>query len=71
VLLGWLRKTPKQRPADSGQSAADRAVKHEQTKLAAAHKETRKIHAEAGTLKRLGEQNDFAGKLRRAMGGAG
>lgn len=70
-MRGWLRKKPEKRPACSGQQDADRAVEQERAKLAAAHNETRKIHAEAGALKRLGEQNDFAGKLRRAMGGAG
>lgn len=70
-MLSWLRTRRKARPPDAGQRAADKALANENKKLGAVTRESRTIREEARELKRLGEQNDFAGKLRRAMGGAG
>lgn len=70
-MLSWLRTKRRPHPDEPGQEAAEQALEHEDRKLGAVHRQTRTIHSEAGALKRLGEENDFAGKLRRAMGGLG
>lgn len=74
-MLGWLkirRKRMAAAPAcTAGQHEANKALDAETRKLQAIRKETRTIRATAEVLKGLGEQNDFAGRLRDAMGGTG
>lgn len=71
-MWGWLkRKGSKTAPAPSaGQRTADRAVEHEGRKLREVERGNDEIMSAARELRALGIQNDFAGKLRRAMGGA-
>ena len=73
-MRNWLRGRRKDSsgPASTaGQREADKALDKETQKLRTAEGQTDEILAAAETLKRLGEQNDFAVRLRRAMGGAG
>jgi hypothetical protein len=70
-VLSWLkRKGSKTAPAPSaGQRTADRALAHEDRKLREADGRSSEIMSAVRELRALGVQNDFAGKVRRAMGG--
>ncbi len=72
-MPNWLkRKGSKPAPAaTAGQDAADKALDKETQKLRKVNAKTDEIMEAAGVLKHLGDQNDFAVRLRRAMGGAG
>lgn len=50
-------------------TAADRALAREDQKLEKVHGETSEIMEAAATLKRLGERNDFAARIRHSLGG--
>lgn len=72
-MLSWLKRkgSKTSAPAQSaGQRSAERAVKREDDKLREVDERTGEIIAAARELRALGTQNDFAGRLRRAMGGA-
>lgn len=70
-MWNWLkRKGSKHAPARSaGQRSADRALAHEDRKLREADGLSGEIMSAARELRALGVQNDFAGKLRRSLGG--
>ena len=64
------RKTRKRHdPPSAEQREASRAVAREDRKFREVTAETSGIMREVEELKRLGRQNDFAAKLRQAMGG--
>lgn len=68
-MLSWLKVRRKSPPAKTaGQKEADRALVGEDRKLAKANTETSAILEAAGALKRLGEQNDFAARIKHALG---
>lgn len=70
-MRSWRkRKGSKPAPAaTAGQTAADKALDKETQKLRRAKVQTGGIIEAAETLKRLGQQNDFAAKIHRALGG--
>jgi hypothetical protein len=70
-VRNWLkRKGSKPSPAPTaGQREADRAADREGAKLREVRKETRAIIEAAERLKALGESNDFAARIRHALGG--
>ena len=66
----WLkRKKGEPHQESAGQAAADRALGRAEERLERTRDETREILATAEKLRRLGQTNDFAARLREAMGG--
>lgn len=72
-MLSWRRGRRKDRaPASTaGQREADRALAKEDRKLRAVRGRTSEILEAAEELKALGSKNDFAARLRDALGGSG
>jgi hypothetical protein len=68
----WLKWRTHRRPdpPSAEQREASRAVAREDRKFREITAETSGILEEVERLKRLGSQNDFAAKIRQAMGGA-
>lgn len=56
-------------PASVGQREADRALGAADASLEQAHHGTREVREAARELKRLGDRDDFAARIRQAMGG--
>lgn len=72
-MLSWLkgrRKHPAP-AATAGQREADKALDKETRKLRTVQGRTNEILEAAEELKALGARNDFAARLRDAMGGSG
>lgn len=70
--MAWLKRRRGKTPAaTAGQKEASKALDKAEASLERAHDETREIMATAEKLKRLGDSNDFARRIGRAMGGAG
>lgn len=69
--MNWLKRMMCKRsaPPTNGQRAAGRALAREEEKLLEVTAESSEIMEAVDKLKRLGEQNDFAVKIYRAMGG--
>lgn len=53
----------------TGQREADKALGKAEERLERAEDDTREILVVAARLKRLGEHNDFAARIRQALGG--
>jgi hypothetical protein len=73
-VWNWLKRKgskPGAPAVSAGQFAADKALEKEDRKLREMNGRTGEIIGAAESLKALGVQNDFAVKIRRAMGGAG
>lgn len=71
-MLRWLkRKGNKDMPpaATAGQVEASKALGKAEAGLERVNKEGREILASAEKLRRLGDTNDFAARIREAMGG--
>jgi F0F1-type ATP synthase membrane subunit b/b' len=69
-VLHWLKRRHKPDPdCSAGQLEAEQALARESQKLAKAHTETSAILEAAGALKDLGTQNDFAARIKHALGG--
>lgn len=72
--MAWLKRRRGKKPppaATAGQTEASKALDKAEASLERAHDETREIMATAEKLKRLGDSNDFARRIGRAMGGTG
>lgn len=68
-MLSWLKVRRNRSPAKTaGQREAEKALVGEDRKLAKTETETSAILEAAGTLKRLGESNDFAARIKHALG---
>lgn len=66
----WLKRKETEPPAESaGQTEADRALGRAEERLERVQGETREILATAEKLRRLGQTNDFAARIREALGG--
>lgn len=64
------RSDPEQAPT-AGQREADKALDEAEKKLKRTEGSTREILVVTEHLRRLGERNDFAQKIKEALGGAG
>lgn len=72
--MSWLKRKNKQAPEEpetpgAGQSEAIRALDKAEAGLERVQGETREILSAVRELKKLGEKNDFAARIREAMGG--
>lgn len=73
-MLRWLKRKgsePLPPAATAGQAEASKALDKAEQGLAEAKRGEREILATAETLTRLGRQNDFAARIKNALGGAG
>lgn len=71
-MLRWLKRKETEPPAASaGQAEASRALDKAEQGLAEVKSGEREILATAERLTSLGRQNDFASRIRDALGGAG
>jgi hypothetical protein len=72
-MWSWLRRRGSKPPpgpaSTAGQREADKALDKEDAKLREVQKRTGEIMSLADELQRMGRQNDFASRLREAMGG--
>jgi len=69
-VLHWLKGKDKRKSASTpGQREADRALGKAEERLERTEDDTREILEVARKLRRLGEQNDFAQKIKEALGG--
>lgn len=70
--MRWLKRKSKEPPAASaGQTEAAKALGKAEASLERAHEGEREIMATAAKLRRLGQENDFAARIREALGGSG
>ena len=69
--MHWLKRKVSKRPRlpTKGQREADRALGRAEEALRTARSETSEILESTEELKRLGRQDDFAARIREAMGG--
>ena len=69
--MNWLKRTSRRhRPEPTaGQDEADQALTEAREGLREIRKGEREILAAAEKLKRLGESNDFAARIKEALGG--
>lgn len=68
--MRWLKRRSRPVPAaTAGQREADKALEKAEQRLEETTGETRAILDAADKLRRLGETNDFAARIREAMGG--
>jgi hypothetical protein len=67
--MRWLKRKSEPPAATAGQATADKALDKATQELRTVNAETSEILETVGKLRRLGEQNDFAARLREAMGG--
>lgn len=73
-MLQWLKRKGSKAPppaASAGQAEASKALDKAEKGLAEVRGEEREILASAETLRRLGQQNDFAARIKNALGGVG
>jgi F0F1-type ATP synthase membrane subunit b/b' len=70
VIAKWLRKKTHKPQPSHGQEEADKALEKTEQELRDVHEHHSEIMTEAGKLARLGERNNFAEALHRALGGA-
>lgn len=69
--MRWLhRKTDRVPASTAGLREADKALGKAEARLEQVQGETPVIMEAAHRLKRLGERNDFAQRIREALGGA-
>lgn len=69
--MRWLKRKNKPLPAaTAGQAEAAKALGKAEAGLERAHKDEREIMAAAAKLRRLGQDNDFAARIREALGGS-
>lgn len=69
--MRWLKRKSDPPPAaTAGQTEATKALDKAEAGLEQVHREEHEILAAVEKLKRLGQQNDFAARIRDAMGGA-
>lgn len=69
VLVRWLRRRTDHPSETAEQRRAERAVEEESRKLRKAETETGAIIEAAEKLKALGQANDFAARIKHALGG--
>lgn len=71
--MSWLRRGSKRRlpAATAGQAEASKALGNAEEHLEQARGESREIMRTAERLRRLGDSNDFARRIGKALGGAG
>lgn len=72
-MLHWLKRKGSEAPppaASAGQTEAAKALGKAEQGLAEVKREGREILATAEKLRRLGQQNDFAARIKDALGGA-
>lgn len=71
-MLSWLkRKKDKPLPAaTAGQAEAAKALDKAEAGLEKAQRDGREILAQAEKLRRMGQENDFAARIREALGGS-
>lgn len=69
--MSWLKRKTKRTPvATAGQHEASKALGKAEERLEQAEKRDHEIMVAAEKLRRLGDQNDFAARIREALGGA-
>jgi hypothetical protein len=70
--MPWLRRRRSERlpAATAGQAEASKALGKAEESLEDAQDAGREIMAAVRRLKRLGDDNDFAARISRAMGGS-
>lgn len=69
-MLRWKR-AKRTFASTAGQREADKALGKAEERLERAEGDTHEILVVAERLKRLGEHNDFAARIKEALGGAG
>lgn len=67
----WLKRKSKLPAATAGQDTAAKALDKAEQELETVTEQTGEILGVARKLTHLGAQNDFAARLREAMGGPG
>lgn len=70
--MSWLKRKKDERSATvtPEQHEASKALGKAEERLEQAEERTREIMSAVGELKRLGDRNDFAARIREALGGA-
>lgn len=71
VSVFWRKRKSKIPAATAGQNTAEKALGKAERELETVNEQTGEILGAAAKLARLGAQNDFAARLREAMGGPG
>lgn len=68
-MLRWKKGKKRDPVRTDGQREADQALGKATERLERAEDDTHEILAVAGKLRRLGERNDFAARIQKALGG--
>lgn len=68
--MRWRKRRSEEAPASTaGQREADKALGKAEARLERTHEDTHEILTVADRLRHLGERNDFAQRIKEALGG--
>lgn len=67
--MRWLKRRTERPVSTSGQREADKALGKAEARLERAQDDTHEILDVADVLRRLGERNDFAQRIKQSLGG--